>query len=145
MTRLKKNANKNLELGQYILDIISDDILPNVTKLNNTGYGYGYDEVIRIINDIIGEYGFVSKKAQEMNTITDISWYCRDSINKCEKCKDELKRWYEDYSSMPIETQDDKYEKEAFEYKADELVSNLMDSLLKNHINIENEVKNIEK
>ena len=144
MTRLKKIANNNQQLGQYIVDIINDDIVPNVTRLNNSGYGYGYDEVVRIINDIIWEYNFVSKKAQEMDALTDISWYCRDSIQKCEKCKDELKRWYEDYSSMPTDTQDQKYEKAEYEYQADKMICDVMEALLVNHKNIENEVANIE-
>lgn len=146
MTRLKKIANKelNLQLCQYILDLVSLDVEPIIMELKNSGIGYGYNEVLSKLADISREYEFISKKTQKIDIPTDISWYCSDSIQKIKNCKSKLQRWYEDYSSMATETQDDIYEKEEFEYQADELVVELMETLLLNNSNIQNEVEKLQ-
>lgn len=145
MKRLKKIANLELtlQLSQYILDILNGDILPIITDMKQYGIGKGIDETNNVLNNLKDEYNFISKKSQEMSKVTNISFNCNNAKEECEKAQIKLEIWNEKYLNMPTETEDQKYEKEEYEYYADKIVLDTMEKLLEINYEIETETNSI--
>lgn len=145
MKRLKKLANTELtlQLSQYILDILNEDVLPVITEMKQYGIGKGFDETNKVLNDLKDEYIFISRKAQEMTKATDISFYCNNAKEECNKAQAELESWNNKYLNMPTDTEDQRYEKEEYEYHADKIILDTMEKLLEINYRIEIEAGNV--